>query len=191
MATNEESDLIGYDPLMWMEGNADKNEGHLVTDEGDNSNKMEEQQIVADEISMGDDFSDDLTEDVEQFVVDTIEDEKTKVLEDEGNSVPADDMYKDSMATAGPQIDLDATLGIQNILKLHEKIKNILVAHDHIEINASDVSSIDTATLQLLVSLKKEAVKLQKKVTIISPSSRFVESAHLLGLLDVLGVHDV
>ena len=179
MATNEESDLIGYDPLMWMEGNADKNEGHLVTDEGDNSNKTEEQQIVADEISMDDDFSDDLTEDVDQFVVDIIED------------VPTDDMYKDSMSTAGPQIDLDATLGIQNILKLHEKIKNILVAHDHIEINASDVSSIDTATLQLLVSLKKEAVKLQKKVTIISPSSRFVESAHLLGLLDVLGVHDV
>ncbi|MGZ4955036.1 MAG: STAS domain-containing protein, partial [Methylobacter sp.] len=71
-----------------------------------------------------------------------------------------------------------------------EKLKNSLAMHDEIEINASDVSSIDTATLQLLVSLKKSAVKLQKKVTIIYPSPRFVESARLLGLLDVLDVHD-
>ncbi len=91
---------------------------------------------------------------------------------------------------AGSQIDLDATLTIQNVVKLHEKLKNSLAIHDQIEINASDVSSIDTATLQLLVSLKKDAVKLQKKVTIIYPSPRFVESAQLLGLLDVLDVHD-
>jgi len=92
--------------------------------------------------------------------------------------------------TEDSQIDLDATLTIQNVVKLHEKLKNSLAMHDEIEINASDVSSIDTATLQLLVSLKKSAVKLQKKVTIIYPSPRFVESAQLLGLLDVLDVHD-
>jgi anti-anti-sigma regulatory factor len=86
------------------------------------------------------------------------------------------------------QIDLDATLTIQNVVKLHERLKNALAFHDAIEINASDVSSIDTATLQLLVSLKKDAVKLQKTVTIIYPSPRFVESAQLLGLLDVLDV---
>jgi ABC-type transporter Mla MlaB component len=74
---------------------------------------------------------------------------------------------------------------------LHEKLKQVLAAHDQIEINASDVASIDTATLQLLVSLKKDAVKLQKTVSIIYPSPRFVESARLLGLSDVLDVHDV
>jgi len=87
--------------------------------------------------------------------------------------------------------DLDATLTIQNVVNLYEKLKNLLAVHDQIEINASDVSSIDTATLQLLVSLKKDADKLQKKVTIIYPSPRFVESAQLLGLLDVLDVDAV
>ncbi|MGZ5010471.1 MAG: STAS domain-containing protein, partial [Methylobacter sp.] len=92
--------------------------------------------------------------------------------------------------SAGSQVDLDATLTIQNVVKLYEKLKDSFAIHDQIEINASDVSSIDTATLQLLVSLKKEAVKQQKQVTIIYPSPRFVESAQLLGLADVLDVHD-
>jgi len=91
---------------------------------------------------------------------------------------------------SGSLVDLDATLTIQHVVKLHEKLKNVLAMYDEIEINASDVSSIDTATLQLLVSLKKDAAKLQKKVEIIYPSPRFVESAKLLGLLDVLEVHD-
>jgi len=64
----------------------------------------------------------------------------------------------------------------------------VLAANDSIEINASDVASIDTATLQLLVALKKDAVKLQKSVIFNSPSPRFIESAKLLGLLEILDV---
>lgn len=90
--------------------------------------------------------------------------------------------------TAISQIDLDATLTIQNVAMLHERLKNSLAIHDEIEINASDVSSIDTSTLQLLVSLKKDADKLKKKVSIVYPSPRFIESAKLLGLLSALEV---
>jgi len=85
-------------------------------------------------------------------------------------------------------VHLDAKLNIQNIVKLHEKLKKVLAANDSIEINASDVASIDTATLQLLVALKKDAVKLQKSVIFNSPSPRFIESAKLLGLLEILDV---
>jgi len=184
MATSKENDLIGYDPLAWMD--ADKNEDHLDADDliGD----TDESAIL------------NITKE-DELVIDNIEDEGSSALAEEMNddySMDASDQVMqeavadDSVAeeTEGSQIDLDATLTIQNVVKLHEKLKNLLAMHDEIEINASDVSSIDTATLQLLVSLKKSAVKLQKKVSIIYPSPRFVESAQLLGLLDILDVHD-
>ncbi len=190
MAASEDNDLIGYDPLAWMEGNADKNE---QTIDNGSSDSDEAQHLIDDEIGMtgADDYSDDLMADSDLnitledgIVIAEIELENDTVCIDAG-AVAVDSMSEE---TEGSQIDLDSTLTIQNVVKLHEKLKNLLDLHDQIEINASDVSSIDTATLQLLVSLKKDADKLQKKVTIIYPSPRFVESAQLLGLLDVLDV---
>jgi len=187
MAINEENDLIGYDPLSWMDGNTDHDEDQLITD--DLIDNADENPIL------------DLTED-DELVVDVIGDENASALIEEmaddysldaidivTEEVIADDMLSEE--TESSQIDLDATLSIQNVSKLHENLKKSLAMHDEIEINASDVSSIDTSTLQLFVALKKDADKLQKKVTIIYPSPRFVESARLLGLLDVLDVHEV
>jgi ABC-type transporter Mla MlaB component len=91
-------------------------------------------------------------------------------------------------AVAEPHIDLASESTIKTVAALYETIKHSLDAHDAIEINAADVTTIDTATLQLLVSLKKDAPNLGKTVDIIYPSERFVESAKLLGLLDVLEV---
>ncbi|WP_432741417.1 STAS domain-containing protein [Methylobacter sp. G7] len=235
MATTEENDLIGYDPLAWMEASTDKNE-EIIANEycGGDDTSLEEQPFIDNEMSMTDDYSDDLIEDAEEGMALATEQDKVMIDEtesasdsaimaeavaddcmDAGGRAPtvgalgdagavADDcMDAGGRATQGAvaenfspeepdsQIDLDATLTIQNVAKLHEQLKNILAVHDEIEINASDVSSIDTATLQLLVSLKKNADKLQKKVTIIYPSPRFIESAQLLGLLDVLDVHDL
>jgi len=206
MATSEENDLIGYDPLAWMEDSADKNEDNLATDEIDNANEQDEQGLIDNEIS-ADDYSDNLEE--ESAILSGTEEDDVVVNENEVESDSAliEEAADDGMDTEDMEtevavddaisveehdslVDLDATLTIQNVVKLHEKLKNVLALHDEIEINASDVSSIDTATLQLLVSLKKDAVKLQKKVDIIYPSPRFVESAKLLGLLDVLEVHD-
>ena len=185
MATSEENNLIGYDPLAWMD--ADKDEDHLVTDE---------LIVNADESAILDITKED------ELVIDETGDESVSALiekmADNYSSDAIDRVTQETVAedpvlevTESSLIDLDATLTIQNVVKLYEKLKNSLAMHDEIEINASDVSSIDTATLQLLVSLKKDAVKLQKKVTIIYPSPRFVESAQLLGLLDVLDVHEV
>ena len=203
MATSEENDLIGYDPLAWMEGVTDENEDHLVTDQIDSGDKSEEPLVIEDEVSMVDDYSDDtsiLSDMSDAEGNSTVEDE---MVIDEVDSAFMEGMTDDSLnaiqgaavtdasvleQTDESLIDLDATLTIQNVVKLHEKLKDVLSVYDQIEINASDVSSIDTATLQLLVSLKKDADKLQKKVTIIYPSPRFVESAQLLGLLDVLDV---
>jgi anti-anti-sigma regulatory factor len=91
-------------------------------------------------------------------------------------------------ADAESSITLDATLSIQNVVKLHERIKKSYAVFDTLEINASQVSAIDTATFQVLVALKKDAAKQQKEVIITSPSPRFIESAGLLGLLEILDV---
>jgi len=186
MSTNEENDLIGYDPLEWMDGETVQDEDYLITDdlignadENPISNINEEHELVIDTVE-GDNSRVLIEEIAEDYPPDAID----RVMQEAIVEDPA------SEEAQGSLIDLDATLTIQNVGKLHEKLKNSLAIHDEIEINASDVSSIDTATLQLLVSLKKDAVKLQKKVTIIYPSPRFVESAHLLGLLDVLDVHE-
>ena len=217
MATSEENDLIGYDPLAWMEGDTDKNEETIDNGCCDSDPTLEE--TCDGEISLPDDYSEDLIGSAEESAVLVITEEDEPVIneiEDDSDSALIEEMTDESMDaedsaqevgdlgdadaieessvledTESSQVDLDATLTIQNVVKLHEKLKNIVAMHDQIEINASDVSSIDTSTLQLLVSLKKEAVKLQKQVTIIYPSPRFVESARLLGLLDVLDVQDV
>jgi ABC-type transporter Mla MlaB component len=104
--------------------------------------------------------------------------------------VPEDhDLEPDAMPdVAESVIILDTTLTIQNVFKLYEKLKKSYTVHDSIEINASQVSTIDTATLQLLAALKKEAVKEQKSVVMTEPSQRFIESAGLLGLLELLEI---
>jgi ABC-type transporter Mla MlaB component len=104
--------------------------------------------------------------------------------------VPEDhDLEPDAMPdVAESVIILDTTLTIQNVFKLYEKLKKSYAVHDSIEINASQVSTIDTATLQLLAALKKEAVKQQKSVVMTEPSQRFIESAGLLGLLELLEI---
>ncbi len=199
MATSEENDLIGYDPLAWMEAGADKNEALM-----DDDAQQEELQLIDTEGSLTDNYSGDVLEDVEEDVtLSVLDDAENSVaeedlsamneFEDENDSVIIDEAAAEDSVTEtdSSQIDLDQTLTIQHVVNLHEKLKQVLAMHDQIEINASDVASIDTATLQLLVSLKKDAVKLQKTVSIIYPSPRFVESARLLGLSDVLDVHDV
>lgn len=104
--------------------------------------------------------------------------------------VSEDQVREESEIEGGAEatINLDPTLSIQNVVTLHEKLKNSYAAHDSLVIDASQVSSIDTATLQLLVALKKEASKQQKNVDITSPTRRFIESAELLGVLEILEI---
>ena len=85
-------------------------------------------------------------------------------------------------------ITLDATLNIQNVTDLYERLVKQLENKNQIEIDASAVVSIDTATLQLLTVLKQTAIKLHKEVIIDFPSDKFIEAAELLGLSEVLEV---
>jgi len=90
-----------------------------------------------------------------------------------------------------PIVRLNSDATIKGIEELYQQFKRVLDFHDIIEINAVEVTTIDTATLQLLVSLKKEEKRLNKTIHILSPSSRFLESARLLGLSNVLELDEV
>jgi anti-anti-sigma regulatory factor len=71
---------------------------------------------------------------------------------------------------------------------LHERLLKALDNNSKIFLDASAVSVADTASLQLLLILKRTAIKLQKEVVIDFPSDRFIEAADLLGISEMLEV---
>ncbi len=85
------------------------------------------------------------------------------------------------------KVVLEAVQNIQNVANLREeiisKLENSLGA---IEIDASAVNSIDTATLQLFVALKKETDRLERVLVFDFPSERFLEAANLIGVSKLL-----
>jgi len=86
------------------------------------------------------------------------------------------------------KLTLDSTLNIQNVSRLYEQLLTLLENQTHIEIDASSVVTIDTATLQLLIVFKQTTIKLGKEIVFDFPSEKFVESATLLGLAEMLEV---
>ncbi len=86
------------------------------------------------------------------------------------------------------KLSLDATLNIQNVTQLQEKLLSALHANEQLEIDASAVSSVDTASMQLLVILKQEAIKNNKELVFDFPSDKFIEAAELLGIAEMLAV---
>jgi ABC-type transporter Mla MlaB component len=118
--------------------------------------------------------------------------EQTEKAQTESDAMPEETVIEEEIIDAfiEPLVELGSEASLKTIAELHETFKKVLVAHDTIEINASDVTTIDTATFQMLVSLKKDAPNLGKTINIIYPSARFIESAKLLGLLTVLEVSE-
>lgn len=95
---------------------------------------------------------------------------------------------KESESPANNIITLEASQTIQNITLLHERLALALESGERIDIDASAITTIDTATLQLLLIMTRTAIRLQREVVIDFPSDRFIEAARLLGLAELLGV---
>lgn len=85
---------------------------------------------------------------------------------------------------------LDSVLNIQHVGKLHEDLLKMLELSNKIEIDASAVSSVDTASLQLLLVFKQTALKNGKELIIDFPSEKFIEAAELLGVSEMLGIDE-
>lgn len=186
MSDNDDNSMIGYDPLAWLDEDVQPLESNpipvslpnasanivSVADTSPTVTEPEFQQTAsADQANSNSDI--DLPE------------ENTESEEQANWTEPAVEM---DSAFSGRQIQLDAVQNIQNVNQLHEKLLQALDAVDKIDIDASAVNQIDTATLQLLLVLKRTAVKLQKNVTIDFPSEKFIEAADLLGLSEMLDV---
>ncbi len=86
------------------------------------------------------------------------------------------------------KITLDATLNIQTVGILYDQFEKMFDTQKTIEIDASSVESIDTASLQLITVFKQAGIKLQKEISIDFPSDKFIEAAEILGLAELLEV---
>ncbi|SHE23477.1 STAS domain-containing protein [methanotrophic endosymbiont of Bathymodiolus puteoserpentis (Logatchev)] len=86
------------------------------------------------------------------------------------------------------KILLENTLNISTVAELHSQLVQALQGNECLEIDAANVNSIDTASLQLFVVLKQEALKLNKDIIFDFPSDKFIEAAKLLGIDNMLGV---
>jgi len=166
MAEKDDKNLIGFDPLAWM------NE-----DEEAEASSPKPEQVLAEEK-------------VEQVPVEVeakqeVEQVQPELTNTEENEIASE---ADDLVSTESKVVLDSVLNIQNVKALYDELLSILNNDGVIEIDASAVSSIDTATLQLLIVFKQEAIKLHKEVSIDFPSDRFIEAAELLGLAEMLDV---
>jgi ABC-type transporter Mla MlaB component len=240
--------LIGYDPLAWMDGEEIGEKPAVPAEKESEANDTDDMPLIdAQELVDFVDSQDDTQEELEEDTVIEAFDEETPelpaVIDDEPSdthntqdieievvidseddcqididiqkndddsvdiSIDTQDSTSDvdtniidmiieeeaqvEIDSIDPIVRLNSDATIKSIEALYQQLKRVLDFHDIIEINAVEVTTIDTATLQLLVSLKKEEKRLNKTIHILSPSSRFLESARLLGLSSVLDLEEV
>lgn len=165
MSEKDDNSLIGYDPLAWMhEPNAQKSESAPWVEEAGSNEWLEpNQKSVIENNDQDLTTNEPLIDEAEAWIL----------------SVPAEQTQ---------QIVLEPAQTIQNVNQLHEQFLHALDIANKIEIDASAITHIDTATLQLLLILKQTAIKLQKQVMIDFPSEKFIEAASLLGIAGMLEV---
>jgi len=180
MSEHNEQSLIGYDPLAWMK-DAEPSKNQLIA-ENDTFNDLES----ANEATGSEPLEQDSP-------INSNELSEFECNENPSPNIPAENNIKnpqnkhDDAGSTG-QIALEKAPSIQNINLLHEQLLTALNKNNKIDIDASAVISIDTATLQLLLVSKRTAITLHKQVSIDFPSDQFVAAAHLLGIAEILDV---
>ncbi len=79
---------------------------------------------------------------------------------------------------------------IEDVATLRQTILAALDREADIEVDASAVMRIDTATLQLLLACKQTVNQSGKELLIKSPSERFINAIELLGMKELLNLTD-
>ncbi len=162
MAEHDDKSLIGFDPLAW-----------LSTDENDESTSENDIVPVADQ----DDASPESVTSPE-------------LTDDENDDGIEHDLEAPVSDETSPVLLLDSVLGIQNVMELQQKLRALLSSDKNIiDIDASGVTHVDTASLQLLIVFKKAVVNQGKELNIDFPSENFIESCELLGISEILGLN--
>jgi len=170
MTTDKNESLIGYDPLAWMNEDDDDSEVEAKVETVAISESVAEVTPLEPETNV-----------LPNSVIET-EVAEIAALEPEAPAI------EEELELTKPEIRLDSTLNIQNVSALYDLLLKTLEDHSTIELDASAVKVVDTATLQLFVVLKQESIKLQKEVNFEFPSDNFIESAKILGVYEMLGL---
>lgn len=191
MAEKQPSSLIGYDPLAWLNESAQESEVHQVNQIKD-ANDDASTEIAEPTASIKAN-----EESLTPLIVELESAESAPILHDEEEVASDLDMVKLSSSDEGTEteslsatnlISLQSVVNIQGVNALHKQLISALEQHQKIEIDASAVNTIDTASLQLFLVLKTTAIKQQKEVVFEFPSERFIESAQLLGVDELLDI---
>ncbi|OAI18431.1 hypothetical protein A1359_04905 [Methylomonas lenta] len=173
MSKKDENSMIGYDPLAWLH-------------ETEVEKQTFEQQVNTADAWVELDDEPDIETGENGWVETENSDSDGWVL----NTEPSAEIGGENKpATAQTQsIVLNSVQNIQIVSQLHAQLLMALASGNKIDIDASAVTQIDTATLQLLVVLKQTAASQKIEVSIDFPSESFIKSAKLLGLSEVLNV---
>ena len=209
MAENKDGSLLGYDPLAWMLEEAEPQPQPNLTPVEKFPGSTADSAIAAKSLiapsEAGSAPDDILPGQTDALVVSF---ENSAMLLPEMNDLAAVAEITPALATESEQqavhaeilpqnttpnvmesvIKLDSVLNIQNVAGLHARLLKALDNNSSISLDASAVNVADTASLQLLLILKRTAIKLQKEVAIDFPSDRFIEAAELLGISEMLEV---
>ncbi|MDB4975847.1 MAG: anti-sigma factor antagonist [Myxococcaceae bacterium] len=84
-------------------------------------------------------------------------------------------------------LSLTGELTLTNVTALKEVLLRALAAHPELELDLLNVSIIDTAGVQLLIMLHREATRLGKRLAWLGYSLAVEEALELLDLAPVLG----
>lgn len=91
---------------------------------------------------------------------------------------------------ASSKIVLDDTLDISLIHDFYDRLKEAVRSSSVVEIDASNVSRIDTAAYQLLYSWYKSVGDKGVKIIWTNTEGNFYDNARLLGMHDMLDINN-
>lgn len=87
-----------------------------------------------------------------------------------------------AMAQEKTSVNCGETLTIAHAMQLHQKLRKALDKSSHVELIANAITKVDTAGLQLLVSLLHEIDKIHGSITWKEPSPELIDAADIMGL---------
>lgn len=176
MSEKQPSSLIGYDPLAWLNDVEPETESLPVEALSDNAELPTKTTEPSASIDSG-----------EHAGIDADEEDQLDVIHANKNASESElDNLSDGLVDN--VISLQSVVNIQQVRELHQQLLNALENNKKIEIDASEVTNIDTASLQLLLVLKTTAIIQQKEIVFDFPSERFIDSARLLGIDGLLDI---
>ena len=86
------------------------------------------------------------------------------------------------------EVHLGDVLEVSGVQDLYNELKQALDGDNSLNVDASGVNRVDTASLQMLVSLVEYAKRSNRDVSVKSASEAFAKTAMMLGVGAALGL---